>query len=129
VGIATSMTFLALRDSMISLYDFAPETKIMVKKFMTVMAFATIGTAYHAPCFTGIIRAGGDTNFVLKVDFVAAWLVVLPSAFLAAFVFHQPPVVVFFFLKCDQFFKWIIAIVKTNRFRWIKNLTRGAVPE
>jgi Na+-driven multidrug efflux pump len=98
----------------------------MVRQFMTVMAIATLGTAYHAPCFTGIIRAGGDVKFVLRVDFICAWIIVIPLSILAAFVFHQPPVVVFFFLKCDQFFKWIIAIVKTNRFKWIMNLTREA---
>jgi Na+-driven multidrug efflux pump len=124
VGITTALTFLGLRDVFISLYNFMPETQVMVRQFMTVMAIATLGTAYHAPCFTGIIRAGGDTKFVLKVDFICAWFIVLPSAFLAAFVLDQPPVVVFFLLKCDQFFKWIIALVKTNRYKWIKNLTR-----
>ncbi|MDR1664135.1 MAG: MATE family efflux transporter [Clostridiales bacterium] len=124
VGVLTSLSFLGLRDFMISLYDFTPETNGIVKQFMTVMAIATLGTAYHAPCFTGIIRAGGDVSFVIKVDFICAWFVVLPLAWLSAFVFHHPPVAVFFFLKCDQFFKWIIAIVKTNRFKWIKNLTR-----
>jgi putative MATE family efflux protein len=126
-GVLTCITFLGLRETLISFYAFSDETKIMVKQFMTIMAFATLGTAYHAPCFTGIIRAGGDTSFVLKVDFICAWFVIIPSACLAAFVFHQPPAVVFFFLKCDQYFKWIIAIVKTNRFRWIKNLTRETV--
>lgn len=124
VGVATSLTFLGLRDVFISFYNFAPETQAMVRQFMTIMAVATIGTAYHAPCFTGVIRAGGDTRFVLTVDFICAWLIVMPLSLLAAFVFHQPPVVVFFFLKCDQFFKWTIAIVKVNRFKWIKNLTR-----
>jgi putative MATE family efflux protein len=125
VGVTTAMSFLGLRDVFISLYNFTPETNAMVRQFMTVMAVATLGTAYHAPCFIGIIRAGGDTRFVLKVDFVCAWLIVIPLSLLAAFVFNQPPVVVFFFLKCDQFFKWIIAIIKTNRFKWIINLTRS----
>jgi putative MATE family efflux protein len=124
VGVTTAFAFLGLRDVFISLYNFMPETQVMVRQFMTVMAIATLGTAYHAPCFVGIIRAGGDTKFVLKVDFICAWIIVIPLSLLAAFVFHQPPVVVFFFLKCDQFFKWIIAIIKTNRFKWIKNLTR-----
>jgi len=124
VGVATSLSFLGLRDVFISLYNFLPETQVMVRQFMTILAFATLGTAYHAPCFIGIIRAGGDVKFVLKVDFICAWIIVIPASLLAAFVFNQPPAVVFFFLKCDQFFKWIIAIVKTNRFKWIKNLTR-----
>jgi putative MATE family efflux protein len=127
VGVVTSITFLSLRGVFASFYDFKPETLQMLMQFMTVMAIATLGTAYHAPCFTGIIRAGGDTRFVLIVDFICAWFIVIPISIVAAFVFHAPPVWVFFCLKCDQFFKWIIAIIKTNRFKWIKNLTREAL--
>jgi Na+-driven multidrug efflux pump len=98
----------------------------MLWQFMTIMAFSILGTAYHAPCFLGIIRAGGDTRFVLKVDLICAWVIVIPTSIFVAFVLDAPPAVVFFCLKCDQFFKWTIALVKTNRFKWIKNLTREA---
>jgi Na+-driven multidrug efflux pump len=61
---------------------------------------------------------------VLVTDFICAWVVTIPAALIVAFVCDAPPVIVFFTLKCDQFFKWIIAVIKTNRFKWIKNLTR-----
>ena len=124
IGIMTSGLILGLRDVFISFYYFSYETQIIARQFMTIIGISMIGTAYHAPCFIGIIRAGGDTKFVLIVDAICAWLLVLPSAFLAAFVFDMPPWVVFFFLRSDQFYKWIIAIIKTNRFKWIINLTR-----
>ncbi|MGI6705811.1 MAG: hypothetical protein ACOX6S_05980 [Clostridia bacterium] len=73
---------------------------------------------------TGIVRAGGSIHFVLINDLIFVWLVVIPSAVLAAFVFHAPPVVVFACLKSDQILKCAVAVVKVNRFRWIKNLTR-----
>ena len=120
----TSIGLFSLRDIFISLYNFTGPTQILARQFMTIMSIAVVFTAYHASCFVGIIRAGGDTKFVLIVDAICGWLIVLPLAFLAAFVFNMPPWVVFFCLKCDQFFKWIIAIIKTNRFKWIMNLTR-----
>ncbi|MCL2501039.1 MAG: MATE family efflux transporter [Defluviitaleaceae bacterium] len=124
LGLATAGVYFGLRDFFLSFYDFAPETMAMARQFMAITALYIPLTSYHAPCFTGIIRAGGDTKFVLKVDGICAWLIVLPSAFLAAFVFGASPVVVYFFLRIDQFFKWVIAIIKTNRFKWIINLTR-----
>jgi putative MATE family efflux protein len=124
VGIFTSMSFLALRGFFISFYHFEAGTLEMLWQFMTIMALSILGTAYHAPCFTGIIRAGGDTRFVLITDFICAWVVTIPAALIVAFVFDAPPVIVFFTLKADQFYKWIIAVIKTNRFKWIKNLTR-----
>jgi Na+-driven multidrug efflux pump len=124
IALTTSAIFFCLRDVFISFYDFSLDTQAIARQFMTIMSISIIGTGYHAPSFTGIIRAGGDTKFVLIVDFICAWLIVLPSAYLAAFVFAQPPWIVFLCLRSDQFFKWIVAIIKTNSFTWIKNLTR-----
>ena len=45
---------------------------------------------------------------------------VLPLTALAAFVLHWPPVVVFACLKSDQITKCAVAVVKVNRYRWIR---------
>ena len=127
LAISTSGLVLGLRDVFISFYDFSYDTQIIARQFMTIIGISLLGTAYHAPCFTGIIRAGGDTKFVLIVDAICAWILVLPAAALAAFVFGAPPWVVFLCLRSDQFYKWIIAIIKTNRYKWIMNLTREKV--
>jgi len=124
LGVTASATFFGVRDFVISQYNFTPETVTMARQFMAVAAIHCMFSAYHASCFIGIIRAGGDVKFVLKVDLICAWFIVIPSALVAAFVFQLPPPVVFFFLRIDQFFKWIIAIIKTNNFSWIMNLTR-----
>ncbi len=123
-GVLTSLSLLGLRDFFISLYAIPPETMEMTRAFVTILCVTVLGTSYHAPCFVGIIRAGGETRFVLKVDLFFVWVVIMPLSTLAAFVFHASPVVVFFFLKCDQLMKWVIAIYKTNNYSWIKNLTR-----
>ena len=124
VSLVTAGIILGFRDVFISFYYFTDETRIIARQFMTIMGLSIVFTGYHAPCFTGIIRAGGDVKFVLIVDAICAWLLVLPSAFLAAFIFDMPPWVVFLCLRSDQFYKWIIAFIKTNRFKWIINLTR-----
>jgi len=126
LGLVAGFTLFNVRDLFISLYNFQEETQILARQFMTILSFSVIFTAYHAPCFTGIIRAGGDTKFVFIVDSICSWAFVLPMAFLAAFVFNAPPWVVFLCIFSDQFYKWIIAAIKTNRFGWIRNLTREA---
>jgi len=126
-GIIAGLSIFGLRDVFISLYNFAEEAQIYARQFMTILSISVVFTAYHAPCFTGIIRAGGDTKFVFIVDSICSWAFVLPLSFLAAFVFNAPPWVVFLCIFSDQFYKWIIAFVKTNRFKWIINLTREEV--
>ena len=56
-------------------------------------------------------------------DTIFVFLVVLPSAFLAAHV-GAPAWVTFACLKCDQILKCFVAVVKINRFNWMKKLTR-----
>ena len=76
------------------------------------------------PVNTGIVRGGGDTKYVLKLDIVAIWCIVLPLSFLGAFRFGWPETLVMFTLNSDQIFKAIPAVIKVNRYRWIKKLTR-----
>ena len=83
-----------------------------------------VGTAYQMAVLSGIVRAGGATHFVLVNDLFWVWVVVVPSALLAAFVFEYPPVVVFACLKCDQILKCGVAVIKLNRWDWMKKLTR-----
>ena len=52
------------------------------------------------------------------------WLLVLPSSFLAAFVFHLSPLAVFICLKSDQILKCAVAAYKVNRYTWIKVISR-----
>jgi len=101
-----------------------PETLDMIKQFLLVLSVTSVGTSYQACSLTGIVRAGGATHFVFVNDTFWVWCVVLPSAFVAAFVFHAEPWLVFAFLKGDQIYKCFVAVVKVNRFKWIKTLTR-----
>ncbi len=92
--------------------------------FAHVMAVTIIGTGYQMPCLFGLVKSGGDIHFVFRNDTIFVFLVVLPSAILAAWL-GAPAWVTFACLKCDQILKCFVAVVKINRFNWMKNLTRA----
>jgi putative MATE family efflux protein len=123
VGLLSGAAVLLVRNFVGLIYDLEPETLHMTLQFMLVLSVMIVGTAYQVSCLVGIVRAGGATHFVLVNDLIFIWGFVIPSALLAAFVFHTSPVVVFALLKSDQILKCIVAVIKTNRFRWMKNLT------
>lgn len=100
------------------------ETVQIANQLIVVLAVTVVGTAYQMSSLTGIVRAGGLTHFVFVNDTIFVCLVLMPAGFLSAFAFHAPVWVVYFCLKCDQILKCIVAAVKVNRFRWIKNITR-----
>ena len=124
IGVATSAVLWLCRDGIISLYSVTDQAKLLSAQFINVLAVTVVGTSYQVACLTGIVTGGGDTRFVLVNDLIHQWLIVIPAAFLSAFVFHFPLWVTFTCLKSDQVLKCLVAFVKVNRFRWIRELTR-----
>ena len=123
VGLISGAAVFLARDGFISLYNASPEAQAYSRQFINVISVTIIGTCYQAACLFGLVKSGGDISFVFKNDTIFVFLVVIPSSLLAMWL-GAPPWVVFACLKCDQILKFFVAIVKINRYNWMKNLTR-----
>ncbi|MFR8126075.1 MAG: MATE family efflux transporter [Acutalibacter sp.] len=123
VGLISGAAVFLARDGFISLYNASPEAQAYSQQFINVISVTIIGTCYQAACLFGLVKSGGDISFVFKNDTIFVFLVVIPSSLLAMWL-GAPPWVVFACLKCDQILKCFVAIVKINRYNWMKNLTR-----
>jgi putative MATE family efflux protein len=124
LGVISGIALFISKDYIVLLYNISGSTKIMTKQFLILLSFTMIGTSYQMSTLTGIVRAGGSIYFVLVNDLIFIWLVVIPSAMIAAFVLHTSPLIVYICLQSDQILKCAVAVVKVNRFKWMKNLTR-----
>lgn len=124
IGLISFTVLVIMKNPILSFYDISSETRELSSTFIYILAVTVIGSAYEMPCLCGIVSGGGDTSFVLFNDIVFMWFMVLPLSALSAFFFKWPIAVTFFILKSDQITKCFVAIVKVNRYRWIKKLTR-----
>ena len=70
----------------------------------------------------GFLPVLSPRSFASKVPKPTSWSL-SPSAIIASYL-GAPAWVVFACLKCDQILKCFVAVVKINRFNWMKNLTR-----
>ena len=130
LGVFTGLLVFASRYAIPFVYSgMEAQTIALSQRLLLVLSVTIVGTAYQMSVLTGIVRAGGATRFVLCNDLIFVWGVVIPSAMIAAFVFHAPTWIVFACLKCDQILKCAVAVVKVNRFRWIKDLTKQQTDE
>ncbi len=125
VGLISGAAVFLARDGFISLYNASPEAQEYSRQFINVISVTIIGTCYQAACLFGLVKSGGDISFVFKNDSIFVFLVVIPSSLLAMWL-GAPPWVVFACLKCDQILKCFVALVKINRYNWMKNLTRDS---
>ena len=112
-----------LRTPIVSLFAVSESIRITAIAMLGIGAFTSLGTLYHASCFIGINRGSGDGKFVAKVDFVCAWLIVLPLLYLSAHVWHLAFPLVYLAARFDQCFKWIIAFLRLRGDKWIRNVT------
>jgi Na+-driven multidrug efflux pump len=124
VGICTGLLLFLIKDYILMFYQITDETKQMASALMLVLSVTVIGTAYQMSTLTGIVRAGGATHFVLINDIIFVWGVVIPLSLFMAFVIGAPTWIVFLCLKCDQILKCAVAVIKVNRYNWIKKLTK-----
>lgn len=122
IGVATGAVIFGLKGFIITFYNISEEAKALAVTFLTILSVTVVGTSYQMPCLTGIVRAGGDTSFVFKNDMIFMWCIVLPVSLVSAFYFRLSPAFVFICLKSDQILKCFVAVVKVNRFKWIKTL-------
>ena len=129
VRIVVAGIFYLIKDGVIGFYNLTEETRKITDQFMIVLVVAQAGRCYQATCLQGLVRAGGDTSFMLKNDSIFVFGVVLPSALIAMYVFYAPVWVIYACLQSDQILKCFVAVVKINRFKWMKNLTRAALTE
>ena len=124
IGICSGILLFFLRIPALSLYDLQPETKAMANTFLIILSVVDVGMSYQMSTNTGIIRGGGDTMFVVKMDLISIWLIVLPLSFFMAFVVKASPAVVVCCLNADQLFKCVPAFLRCNSWKWIHRLTR-----
>ena len=124
IGVVMCTLVFLLRKPFAGLYGLNEETFALSTKMIGICAFTLLGTSYHASCFVGINRGAGDSRFVMIVDMICGWLVVLPLSALAAFQFHWPLAAIYFCTRIDQCFKWLIAFLRLRGNKWIKNVTR-----
>lgn len=124
IGILMAALVYVVRVPFISLYGLPAEAAKLAERMVALCTLTLIGTSYHASCFVGINRGAGDSRFVMLVDMVCGWLIVLPSAFIGAFVLKLPLAWVYFLTRIDQTFKWIIAWKRLRTDKWIHHVTR-----
>ncbi len=129
IGLAAGLILFLIRIPLLSVYRLEPETREMANQFLIILSIVMVTMSYQMPVNNGIIRGGGDAAFVMRMDIISIWCIVIPVSFLMAFVVKADPVTVLCCLNADQVFKCIPAFLKCNFGNWAKKLTRQTGPD
>lgn len=124
-ALAGALILYLIRIPVLEYYTLSPEIKAMANQFLILMSIIYMGMGYQMPTSEGIIKGGGSPSFILVMNIISIWGIVLPLSWYMAFVKKAAPIVVLACLNADQIFKCVPVFIKTNYGHWMKKLTRN----
>lgn len=126
VGIVSGALLLSTRFFIfdIGVLKMSDEAIELMKQMLVLTAAMLLFQALNCTTVVGILRGGGDTKFAMILDTVFLWGLSLPAGAIAAFVFHQPAIVVMAVLYAEEILKLAFGMGRVKRGGWMRNLTR-----
>jgi len=79
--------------------------------------------AFNMAMVIGVSRAGGDTVFCMVYDIFFMWILALPLAAAASFVFHAPVWIIYLCLASEEPLKMLIGLARLRSGKWLNNVT------
>lgn len=122
IGCFAAVVILLLRDPIIAYYQVSPEAKVMSRELMDAIWFINIFQSMNSILTKGVLRAGGDTKFLMAGDILFLWVASIPLGALAGLVFHLSPFWIYTFLKIDQIIKCVWCYFRLRSGKWLKRI-------
>lgn len=105
-------------------FNVSPEIIETASKMLVVLMCAYPFNAFCMNWVVGVCRAGGDTVFSAVWELVTLWLISIPLASVAAFVFKLPPVLIYLCLQSESFVKAILGLIRVLSGKWLHDVTK-----
>lgn len=124
IGVGLGGITLLARTPFLSLYNLEPDAVAYARQFMVVIACIWPFSLLEMTGMIGILRAGGDGKTGFYSDIVIMWMLCIPLAAAAAFLWELPPVIVVAILKAIIALEAVVGILRVLSMNWIHDLTR-----
>ena len=122
VGLLAAVCIALLRRPVLNYYAVSGEAKELAWKLMQVIPVFVVVQSVNGVLTKGVLRAGGDTRFLLAADILFLWTVSIPLGLLGTFVWSWPAVVVYEVMKIDQLLKCGWCLWRLRSGKWRKNI-------
>jgi len=122
IGCFAAFVILLLRGPIINFYKVSPEAKAIAWELMDAILIIVIFQSMSSILTKGVLRAGGDTKFLMAGDILFLWVASIPLGYLAGLVFHWPAFWIYTFLKIDQIIKCVWCFFRLKSGKWMKKI-------
>lgn len=122
VGFLAALVIFILKKPIINYYQVSHEAKLIADQLMDSILFIVIFQSVSSILTKGVLRAGGDTKFLMAGDILFLWIASVPLGALAGLVFHWSAFWIYTFLKIDQIIKCFWCIWRLKSGKWLKKI-------
>ncbi|WP_234496839.1 MATE family efflux transporter [Vibrio maritimus] len=123
-GLLTGAGLLMGRETILSWLNLTTqELHPLASPAMVILCCAIWLRMLNLIIINGILRAGGDNKFCLRMDFIAMWCVGLPLTASAAFIFGLEFKLVYTCMLVEEVVKFSLCFHRYLKRYWMNNLT------
>lgn len=122
IGCLAAVVILLVSGPIIAYYQVSPEAKVLARELMNATTIIVIFQSMNSILTKGVLRAGGDTKFLMAGDILFLWIASIPLGALAGLVLHLPAFWIYTFLKIDQIIKCIWCYFRLKSGKWLKRI-------
>ena len=123
-GIITGIVLLLIKPIVFECFVLSERAYEYLNIMLLINSYYIVGQVFNTVTIAGIFRSGGDSKFGMICDTITMWVIAVPLGFISAFVLKLPPMVVYFILCLDEFWKIPVVIKHYKSYKWLKNITR-----
>ena len=122
LGVLSALVILAVKMPLINFYKVSEDTRLVAMELMDAICLIVIFQSINSILTKGVLRAGGDTRFLMAGDILFLWVASIPLGILAGLVFHWSSFWVYMMLKIDQILKCVWCVFRLRSGKWMKRI-------
>lgn len=126
LGFGASVVIALLRKPILGYYHVSGDAAAMADKLLMVLPLFVTVQSVNGVLTKGVLRAGGDTRFLVAADNLFLWVVSIPLGLLSAFQWGWNAVFVYEVMKTDQLLKLVWCLARLRSGKWRKNIKGNA---
>lgn len=123
-SIVIAVVLIIVRRYIVNFYNLSEQSNRYLYYLLLVMACIMLLRVMNIIFQNGILRAGGDTLFSMIIELGGIWVVGVPLAAVAAFIFKLPVYYVMAIAATEELVKMIAGFYRFLSNKWIHNLTK-----
>lgn len=122
LGIFGCVLIMVTSGPILGMYTLEEETVMIAKQLMEAIAIIVFFRCTSMILTKGVLRAGGDTRFLMIADIIFLWVISIPLGYMAGLVWHLSAFWIYFALMGHTVLKSVLCIWRLLSKKWMHRI-------